>query len=212
MLFDDAPMPRPNLLSVCEIITLTMSLSPNSDQGFMAGHKDYMSHSVSNPHVLCFTGCNQGFKCWMVLGRPQLLQFSIVIRYVSPTSPVTYGFGLLRLQCSYLHKNHLFIFWSTLVINPSRELMAPVVRIESNGLQALLTYDDATDMLSKVGWLGFIQSFKGFNIEVARAFTKILDGTKAKVGDIQLQVDEEFIAQGHGSPSVRGEMVQKHES
>jgi hypothetical protein len=52
--------------------------------------------------------------------------------------------------------------------------MAPVVRVEPNGLQAFLTYDDAIDMLSQAGWLGFIQLFRGFNIEVARAFTGIL--------------------------------------
>ena len=78
------------------------------------------------------------------------------------------------------------MLWSTLVTNPSKNLMAPVVSIEPNGLQMLLTYDDVTDRISKVGWLGFVQSFKGFSIEVARAFAKNFDGTKVKVGDVQL--------------------------
>jgi len=120
----------------------------------------------------------------MALRHPQLLWFSFVIRYVSLTSFVTYGFGLLRLQCSYLYKNYMFIFWSALVVNPSKKLMAPVVIIEPNGLQMLLTYDDVTDKLSKVGCLGFIQSFKRFNIEVARAFANFFYGTK--VGDVRL--------------------------
>jgi hypothetical protein len=64
--------------------------------------------------------------------------------------------------------------------------MAPVVSIEPNGLQMLLTYDDMTDRISKVGSLGFVQSFNGFNIEVAREFAKNFDGTKVKVGDVQL--------------------------
>jgi hypothetical protein len=64
--------------------------------------------------------------------------------------------------------------------------MAPVVRIEPNGLQMLLTYNDVIDRFSKVGWLGFVHSFKGFNIEVAREFSKNFDGTKVKVGDVQL--------------------------
>jgi hypothetical protein len=56
--------------------------------------------------------------------------------------------------------------------------MAPIVRIDSNRLQTLLTYDDVNNRLSKVGCLGFLQSFKGFNIEVARAFAKNFNGTK----------------------------------
>jgi hypothetical protein len=110
MLFNDIPIPQPDLLIVCEIITFTMLMSSNSGQGFMAGCEDYMSLSVSNPSVLCSMGGNQYFKCWMVLGRPQLLQFLFVIRYVSLTSFITYGFSLLRLQCSHLHKIYMSRF------------------------------------------------------------------------------------------------------
>jgi hypothetical protein len=57
-----------------------------------------------------------------------------------------------------------------------------------------LSHDDVTGRLAKVGWLGFIQSFDGINLEVARDFAKTFDGTKAKIVDVQLQVTEEFIA------------------
>jgi hypothetical protein len=57
-----------------------------------------------------------------------------------------------------------------------------------------------TDKLSQVGWLVFIQSFKGFNLEVAREFSKTFDGTRVKVGDVQFQVNEEFISQATGLP------------
>ena len=80
--------------------------------------------------------------------------------------------------------------------------MVPFVRINLNGSQTLLTYDDVIDMLSQVGLLGFIQSFKVFNIEVSREFMQNFNGTKAKVGDIQLQFDEEFIAQATCLPQL----------
>jgi hypothetical protein len=78
--------------------------------------------------------------------------------------------------------------------------MAPIVRIEPNGLQTLLSHDDVMGRLSQVGWLGFIQSFNGFNLEVARAFSRTFDGTKAKIGDVQIQVTEEFIAKATSLP------------
>jgi hypothetical protein len=64
--------------------------------------------------------------------------------------------------------------------------MAPVMRKYTNGLKMLITYNDVIDKLSKVGWLGFVPSFYGFSIEVAREFAKNFDGTKVKVGDVQL--------------------------
>jgi hypothetical protein len=42
--------------------------------------------------------------------------------------------------------------------------MAPVVRIEINGSQALLSHDDVVDDLAFFGWVKFIQSFEGFNL------------------------------------------------
>jgi hypothetical protein len=45
--------------------------------------------------------------------------------------------------------------------------MAPVVRIELNGSQALLSHDDAMDDLAVFGWVKFIQSFEVFNLKVA---------------------------------------------
>jgi hypothetical protein len=71
--------------------------------------------------------------------------------------------------------------------------MAPVVRIETNGSHDLLSHDHAMDSLVQFDWVKFIQSFNGFNLEVARTFSKTFDGTRAKIRDIQLQVTEEFI-------------------
>jgi hypothetical protein len=76
--------------------------------------------------------------------------------------------------------------------------MAPVVRIEPNGSQALLLFDNAHKDLENNGWLVFIQRFEGFNIFVAQQFALTFDGCRAKVGDIQLELNEEFISSATG--------------
>ena len=48
--------------------------------------------------------------------------------------------------------------------------MAPVVRIEPNGIQTLLSYDNARDDLERNGWSVFIENFKGFNLRLAQEF------------------------------------------
>jgi hypothetical protein len=76
--------------------------------------------------------------------------------------------------------------------------MAPVFCIESNGSQALLLFDNAHKDLENSGWLVFIQRFEGFNISVAQQFSLTFDGCRAKVGDIQLELNEEFISSATG--------------
>jgi hypothetical protein len=72
--------------------------------------------------------------------------------------------------------------------------MAPVVRIEPNGCQALLAHDDAINDLQAHGWDIFIRKFEGYNLAVAQAFAQMFDGFRAKVGDVQLEVTEDSIA------------------
>jgi hypothetical protein len=68
--------------------------------------------------------------------------------------------------------------------------MAPVVRLEPNGVQTLLWFDNACADLESNGWLVFIQKFEGFNLAVAQQFSLTFDGCKAKDGDIQLELNE----------------------
>jgi hypothetical protein len=63
--------------------------------------------------------------------------------------------------------------------------MAPVVRAEPNGCQALLMFDGAYSDLEEFGWLPFIRKFDGYNLTVARQFALSFDGCRAKVGDVQ---------------------------
>jgi hypothetical protein len=80
--------------------------------------------------------------------------------------------------------------------------MAPVVRIEPNGSQTLLLFDNAHQDLENSGWLVFIQRFEGFNLSVAQQFTLTFDGCRAKVGDIQLELNEEFLSSATGLPAT----------
>jgi hypothetical protein len=79
--------------------------------------------------------------------------------------------------------------------------MALVVRIEPNDTQTLLLCDDAREDLEGHGWLVFLEKFQGFNLQTAQEFTLSFDGCRAKVGDIQLEVTEDFLSQATGLPA-----------
>jgi hypothetical protein len=93
--------------------------------------------------------------------------------------------------------NLLTIYPADYVLSP----MAPVVCIEPNGVQTLLLFDNAHEELESNGWLVFIQKFEGFNLAVAQQFSLTFDGCRAKVGDIQLELNEEFLSSATGFPA-----------
>jgi hypothetical protein len=80
-------------------------------------------------------------------------------------------------------------------------VMAPVVCIESNGCQALLSHDDAIDDLKDHGWDVFLKKFEGYNLQVAKYFAQTFDGFRAKIGDIQLELTENFVSKVTVLPS-----------
>jgi hypothetical protein len=80
--------------------------------------------------------------------------------------------------------------------------MAPVVRAEPNGSQALLMFDGAYNDLEEFGWLPFIRKFDGFNPGVARQFALTFDGCRARVGDVQLEIDEQFLSLATSLPAT----------
>jgi hypothetical protein len=86
--------------------------------------------------------------------------------------------------------------------------MAPVVRAEPNGNQALLTFDGAYADLEEFGWLSFRRKFDGFNVFVARQFALSFDGCQAKIRDLQLEVTEHSLSLATGLP-VKGEKWSK---
>jgi hypothetical protein len=62
--------------------------------------------------------------------------------------------------------------------------MAQVVRIEPNGIQTLLSYDNARDDLERNDWCLFIEKFRGFNLRVAQEFALTFNGCRANIGDV----------------------------
>jgi hypothetical protein len=111
-----------------------------------------------------------------MVAPPQFLRCQFITRYARSVSSTVYGFGLLQAHGSSFDEHCFCVFWFT-----TYEFMAPIVRIEPNGSQDLLSHDDAVDSLVQFGWVKFIQSFNGFNLEVARTFSKMFDGTRAKI-------------------------------
>lgn len=80
--------------------------------------------------------------------------------------------------------------------------MAPVVRIEPNSVQTLLSFDNAREDLERNGWCVFVEKFEGFNLTVAQEFALTFDGCRAKIGDVQLELNEDFISQATDLPVV----------
>ena len=80
--------------------------------------------------------------------------------------------------------------------------MASVVRVKLNGVQTLLSYDNAREDLERNGWRLFIEKFQGFNLQVTQEFALTFDGCREKISDVQLEVTEEFLNQAMGFPAV----------
>jgi hypothetical protein len=66
----------------------------------------------------------------------------------------------------------------------------------------LLLFDNARKELEDNGWLTFVQRFEGFNLFVTQQFALTFDGCRAKEGDIQVEINEEFISSATGLPSL----------
>jgi hypothetical protein len=81
-------------------------------------------------------------------------------------------------------------------------LMALVVQLDLNGSQALLSHDDAVEDLKVQGCDAFIKRFEGYNLRVAKEFAQTFDGYKEKIGDIQLEVTQDFFSEAIGIPST----------
>jgi hypothetical protein len=56
--------------------------------------------------------------------------------------------------------------------------------------------------LEKFRWLPFIRRFNGYNPSVARHFALTFDGCRAKVGDVQLEIDEQFLSSATSLPTT----------
>ena len=64
--------------------------------------------------------------------------------------------------------------------------MAPILRFEIMGDEYLDASPECCKLVVRVGCLGFLQKFFGFNLAISKAFTTSFDGMKAQVEDIAL--------------------------
>jgi hypothetical protein len=92
----------------------------------------------------------------------------------------------------------IFLSLRILCSNPSPFTYSPCAPIHGTDGVHLLLFDNARKDLENSGWLVFIQRFEGFNLSVAQQFALTFDGFRAKVGDIQLELNEEFISSTTG--------------
>ena len=79
-------------------------------------------------------------------------------------------------------------------------IMDPISIFELMGDEYLDAAPECHELVVKVGWLGFLQKFSGFNLAISRAFVTSFDGMKAQVRDIMLQLREEFLSLAIGFP------------
>ena len=80
-------------------------------------------------------------------------------------------------------------------------VMAPIIRIEPNECQDLLSHDDTIENLKAHGWDVFLKKFEGYNLQVEKYFAQTFDGFGAKIGDIQLELTEDFMRKATRLPS-----------
>jgi hypothetical protein len=73
--------------------------------------------------------------------------------------------------------------------------MKSALRIEPDGAELLEAYPKCRKRIEKAGWLPFFLKYSGHNSEVTKAFTLGFDGSKEIIGDLELTVSEDSIAQ-----------------
>jgi hypothetical protein len=64
----------------------------------------------------------------------------------------------------------------------------------------LLLFDDTQEDLERNGWRVFIDKFEGLKLVVTQQFALTFDGCRAKIRDVQLEVNENFISSATGLP------------
>ena len=65
-------------------------------------------------------------------------------------------------------------------------IMAPILRFELMGDEYLDAPPEYHELVARVGCLGFVQKFSGFNLAFSREFPASFDGIIAQVGDFTL--------------------------
>ena len=73
--------------------------------------------------------------------------------------------------------------------------MALVSRFKLIGDKYLYADPKCREIVSRVGWLEFLQKFSSFNMVVSKEFADSFNGVHAQVGDVEIKLSEKFISQ-----------------
>ena len=80
--------------------------------------------------------------------------------------------------------------------------MAPLCRFEPEGSEWLIKEPEAACFVDKIGWGKFFDNFNGHNVEITRIFSLSFNGEITQIGDLQLTLFEDFIAEATKLPPV----------
>jgi hypothetical protein len=56
-------------------------------------------------------------------------------------------------------------------------------------------YPKCYKIFQKAGWLSFLQKFQGYNEKVARPFAQAFYGRRVRIGELEMEITKDFIAQ-----------------
>ena len=113
------------------------------------------------------------------------------------------NFGvLMEIPGMWINRLYVSVWFSKTLKVCVIAAMAPVSRFELIGDEYLHATPECCEIILRLGWLGFLQRFSGFNVVFSKVFTESFDGVNAQVGDIELKLNKEFISQAIGLPQT----------
>ena len=107
---------------------------------------------------------------------------------------------LMEMHGLWINRLYVSVWFSKTLKSCVIASMAPMSRFELIGDQYLHANPEFREVILRVGWIGFLQRFSGFNVAASKAFAESFDGVNAQVGDIELKLTEAFISQSIGLP------------
>lgn len=78
--------------------------------------------------------------------------------------------------------------------------MALVSGFEMCGIEYIQAIDECIEPFTRTGWIPFLEKFTIFNVEFTKACALSFNGEYTQVGDIDLHLIEEFVAQATKLP------------
>ena len=78
--------------------------------------------------------------------------------------------------------------------------MAPLCRFELDGAELLNVNPNISQLFDKIGWGNFLRAFSGHNVKVTRRLALNFKENVAHVGDIRLEISEDFITKATNLP------------